>query len=167
MQVEVEKKTGGTKILQLIPFTCNGQLYYQKNKKNMVDELYAYFLKAAPSLFFLSISFTSHVSLRVTFFWKIKKIIEKTVLEDCLIVKRSSIHIWLHATVGESRFGSEKTWSQLITIHMRNFSQQSETRRVTQKKPLKKPLYFRYSCPWRSRSTKKGKITSISDGLHG
>ena len=77
MQVDVAKKTRGAKTLQLMSFTCQVQFHYQKKQKNIVDELYAYFLKLAPSLFFQSVSSTSHVSLRITYVEKNEEIHRK------------------------------------------------------------------------------------------
>ena len=58
-----------------------------------------------------------------------------------------------------------KDQSPLITIHMRNTPQQSETRWVTQKTPFKKPLYIRYSFSRGSRASKKGEIAAVFEGL--
>ena len=67
----------------------------------MVNELYAYFLELAPTLFFQSPSLSSHVSLRVTLLLKMWKIVTKTFFGDRVIVEGTSIHVWLHATAGE------------------------------------------------------------------
>ena len=111
----------------------------------MVGESYAYFLKLAPTHFALSQSSISHVSLRVILLLKTFKIIAKTIFCDSLMVEHFLIRVCLHATARELRSGSEKSHSQLIVIHMRNTTQQGETRRVTQKTPLKKPRYIKYS----------------------
>ena len=69
----------------------------------MVNELYAYFREVAPTLFFQSQSSSSHVSLRVILLLKMWKIVTKTFFGDRVIVERTSIHVWLHATAGELR----------------------------------------------------------------
>ena len=132
----------------------------------MVDELYAYFLKRVPSLFFLSTSSTSHVSLRVTFVWKNEKIMEKTALWDCLIIDHSPIHVWLLATIEKSQSGSgKKSISAYCNTHEQHTMAEWNTLSDV-KTPLKKTLYIRYSFSQRSRSIKKDEITTISDGLH-
>ena len=132
----------------------------------MVDELYAYFLKRVPSLFFLSISFTSHVSLRVTFVWKNEKIMEKTALWDCLIIDHSLIHVWLLATIEKSQSGSgKKSISAYCNTHEQHTMAEWNTLSDV-KTPLKKTLYIRYSFSQRSRSFEKDEISTISDGLH-
>ena len=44
------------------------------------------------------------------------------------MLERFLIQVCLHATARELRFGSEKSHSQLIAIHMRYTTQQIETR---------------------------------------
>ena len=56
-----------------------------------------------PHIFFQSPSLSSHVSLRVTLLLKMWKIVTKTFFGDRVIVERTSIHVWLHATAGELR----------------------------------------------------------------
>ena len=132
----------------------------------MVDELYAYFLKRVPSLFFLSISSTSHVSLRVTLVWKNGKIMEKTALWDCLIIDHSLINVWLLATVEKSQSGSgKKSISAYCNTHEPHTMAEWNTLSDV-KTPLKKTLYIRYSFSQRSRSFKKDEISTICDGLH-
>ena len=53
------------------------------------------------------------------------------------MVEHLLIRVCLHATARELRSGSENIHCQLIVIHMRNTTQQGETRRVTQKTRLK------------------------------
>ena len=68
----------------------------------------------------MSQSSTSHVSLRVINHRIIGKFLAKMMFGDGLIVERSPSHVWLHATAGEMRSGSEKNHSPHTLIHMRN-----------------------------------------------
>ena len=74
----------------------------------MVDTLYTYFLKLAPTLFFQSQSSSSHVLLRAIFSTKTWKIIAKLIFGDCLIKECCLIRVWLHVTIREMQFSSEK-----------------------------------------------------------
>ena len=60
----------------------------------------------------------------------------------------------------------KKNGPHFFVIHMHNLPKQRETRRVTQKTPLKKSLYIRCSYSWWSRSSKKSDITSKIEGCH-
>ena len=67
----------------------------------MVKELYAYFLKLAPTLFSQSQSFSSHVSLRVIDLLKMFKIIAKTIFGDSLMLEHFLSRVCLHARARE------------------------------------------------------------------
>ena len=70
----------------------------------MVNELYAYFLELAPTLFFQSPSLSSHVSLRVIFLQKMYKTKVKTIFGDCPVVEQALVWVWLLATLDKMQF---------------------------------------------------------------
>ena len=70
----------------------------------MVNELYAYFLELAPTLFFrvqVSIHMYHCASL---FLQKLYKTKVKTIFGDCPEVEQALVRVWLLATVDKMQF---------------------------------------------------------------
>ena len=80
-----------------------------------------------------------------TFLQKMYKTKVKTIFGDCPVVEQALVRVWLLATVDKMQFSLEKNRPHVFVIHMHNLPKQRETRRVTQKTPLKKSLYIRCS----------------------
>ena len=70
----------------------------------MVNELYAYFLKVAPTIFF-RVKVSVHMyHCASSFLQKMYKTKVKTIFGDCPVVEQALVRVWLLATLDKMQF---------------------------------------------------------------
>ena len=70
----------------------------------MVNELYAYFLELAPTLFF-RVQVSVHLyHCASSFLQKMYKTKVKTIFGDCPVVEQALVRVWLLATLDKMQF---------------------------------------------------------------